>query len=64
MDGKHVLIRPPPNSGSYYYNYKHSFGIVLLAVVDLCMSMSGAMGCQMEECLETAICLLLLKVTP
>ena len=34
MDGKHILIQPSPNSGSYYFNYKHSFSIVLLAVVD------------------------------
>ncbi|GBP65889.1 hypothetical protein EVAR_85157_1 [Eumeta japonica] len=34
MDGKHVTILPPPHSGTEYYNYKHSFSIVLLAIVD------------------------------
>ena len=34
LDGKHVALKKPKNTGALYHNYKGFFLIVMLALVD------------------------------
>jgi hypothetical protein len=34
IDGKLVKVQAPPNAGSKFFKYKHSFSVVLLALID------------------------------
>ena len=34
IDGKHIMLQAPARSGSLFYNYKGTFSIVFMAIVD------------------------------
>lgn len=52
VDGKHVRVRAPDKSGSLFFNYKHYFSVVMLAVVsanyEFLFLDVGAEGCSAD----------------
>ena len=58
LDGKHILKRPPADSGSYYFNYKGTHSIILLVVVnaDYEFVYIDVGACQMVVCGRTTNC--------
>lgn len=41
VDGKHIQIEAPSHSGSLYYNYKGTYSVVLMAIVDSSLRFVG-----------------------
>lgn len=49
MSGKHVTIQAPKSSRSFYWNYKKTYSIVLLALADPCYNFIFVFGNPQEK---------------
>jgi hypothetical protein len=49
IDGKHIVIQAPPCSGSQFYNYKGTYSVVFLAVVEAIVSVLSTLGLTARE---------------
>jgi len=56
VDGKHIRMRCPPNTGSDFFNFKKYFSIVLMAVADANYHFTaidlGSHGCEGDLCIK------------
>lgn len=74
IDGKHVAIQQPSSSGSEFFNYKHFFSVLLLALVDAnykfiyanvgASGRAGDAGVYNESTLKKAACSNMVNLPP